>query len=333
MRPPHRRRRCLALAVLMAAPVACASNLDEQQHVQVAKSVSESRPMSNEASDPPPPASVSTCPAGLLAARRGGSAPDRYSIPSDSERTEFSALIASLLGPLERASAEAKARTLGYRLEDVPEVPGALLLRELPTRRRGGGAYLVRPGAASRLVVQAPHTFFDEGTLPLACELFQRAGAAALFIDTAHRYKAAEPDERGDHPADVAHARDSLFQAATVGAINRVVGLTVVQIHGFAPRESGAAIVLSTGASELLAPLTTRARTELSPLVSGPVLRFPDECQELGATTNAQGAVVRAAGGRFLHVEMSARLRQTLLDDAALRARYLEALARSLELP
>ena len=332
MRPRTTRCYGLALAVVIGMPAACASKVDDQQRVRTAKSVPERKPMPNEASDPSP-ASLSTCPAGLLAARRGGSAPDRYTIPSETERAEFSSLLAVLLGPLDRASAEGQARAVGYRLDDVPEVPGAVLLRELPTRRRGGGAYLIRPGSASRLVVQAPHTFFDEGTLPLACELFQRAGAAALFIDTAHRYKAAEPDERGDHPADVAHARDSLFQAATVGAINQVVGLTVAQIHGFAPRESGAAIVLSTGASELLAPLTTRVRAALSPIVSGPVLRFPDECRELGATTNAQGAIVRAAGGRFLHLEMSAALRQTLLDDAALRARYLDALARSLELP
>jgi hypothetical protein len=239
-----------------------------------------------------------------------------------------------LLGPmLDRSDAEARARAVGYRLEDVPEVPGAVLLRELPTQRRGGGAYLVRLGTASRLVVQAPHTFFDEGTLPLACELFQRASAAALFIDTAHRYKAAQADERGEYPADVAHARDSLFQAATVGAISRIVGLTAVQLHGFAPRESGAAVVLSSGSTEPGAPLAKSVRERLLPLVPGPVLRFPDESQELGATSNVQGAIIRAAGGRFLHVEMSAGLRQSLLGDASFRVRYLDAIARSLELP
>ena len=140
-------------------------------------------------------------------------------------------------------------------------------------------------------------------------------------------------DEHGDHPADVAHARDSLFQAATAGALGALAGLTVLQLHGFAPRESGAAVVLSSGANQSGAPLPTRARDCLLPIVPGPVLRFPDECQELGATTNAQGAVVRAAGGRFLHVEMSAALRQLLLSDEVFRGRYLDALARSLALP
>jgi hypothetical protein len=65
----------------------------------------------------------------------------------------------------------------------------------------------------------------------------------------------------------------------------------------------------------------------------GKVERFPDESSELGATTNVQGALVRKSGGRFLHVEMSSDLRKKLLADGELRARYLEALARSLSEP
>ena len=84
---------------------------------------------------------ASACPAGLLAARRGGSAPDRYVVPSEADRVSFSTLVASLLGPaIDRTSAGDRAWSLGYRLEEVPEIPGTLLLREIPTQRRGGGA-------------------------------------------------------------------------------------------------------------------------------------------------------------------------------------------------
>jgi hypothetical protein len=276
----------------------------------------------------------SVCPAALLAARKGGSAPDRYVTPSELERASFSVLVARLLAPgLDRERAETLARSLGFRVQDMPEMPDTLLLAELPTQRRGGGAYLLRPGSRSTAIVQAPHTFFDEGTLPLSCELFQRAQAAALFIDTAHRFKAAEVDEQGAYPADVAHATDSLYQAATEGAFQVVSSRTVIQLHGFGPRESGAAVVLSAGVALPTSPLPTRARDLLMPLVPGPVERFPDECQELGATTNVQGALARAAGGRFLHVEMSAAFRQSLLSNSTLRARYLDALATCLELP
>ena len=60
-------------------------------------------------------------------------------------------------------------------------------------------------------------------------------------------------------------------------------------------------------------------------------LRYPRDTSELGATTNAQGMIVRAAGGRFLHVEMDEGLRRDLACDAALRGRAFEALARVLE--
>jgi hypothetical protein len=269
-----------------------------------------------------------------LAARRGGSAPDLYSVPSNQERIDFRALVRSLIAASQdRASLSEQARSLGYQLEELPELPGVRLLSEIPSQRRGGGAYLFRAGVTSRLIVQAPHTFSDEGTLPLACEFFRRASAVALFIDTAHRYKSAEVDEQGDYPADVAHAPESLFQAATAGALDALGAVTVLQLHGFAPRESGAAVVVSSGTKESAAPLPTRARDLLSKVVTGKVLRFPDESQELGATTNVQGAIVRAAGGRFLHLEMSAELRQALLADQAFLGRYMDALERSLALP
>ena len=50
-----------------------------------------------------------------------------------------------------------------------------------------------------------------------------------------------------------------------------------------------------------------------------------------GATTNVQGAIVREAGGQFLHVELAAPLRRALLDDATLRASFLATLADALE--
>lgn len=275
------------------------------------------------------------CPSALIAARRGGSDADRYRAPSEAQGVAMADLVARLAkdGQPGRANAAAAALAVGFRIDDVPEMPGVVVLRELPDQRHGGGAYLLRLDRTSTLIVQAPHTFFDEGTLQLGCELFERASAAAFFIDTAHRYKAAEIDEEGNHPADVAHASDSLFQAATMGFLRAIEPATVVQLHGFAQRESGADVVLSEGTSRPRNGLLSRVQQALVPLAVGRVERFPDESPELGATTNVQGALVRKRGGRFLHVEMSSGLRKNLLADGELRARYLEALARSLSRP
>lgn len=277
------------------------------------------------------------CPQALLETRDGGLDPDRYVVPSDPERRALRDAIASLI--VGRGDAKDHAAKAGFELVDLGDDRG-VLVREVAGKRRGGGAYVVRPGSTSRLFVQAPHTFHDEGTLPLAYELFARARAAALFVSTAHRYKAAPKTAAGAWPADVAHARDSFFQAATEGALRaRTTPSVVVQLHGYGEREGGGAAVVSAGVRTPGHPLVARATTALGRIVStaasantaGSVLRFPDDHGELGATTNVQGAIVREAGGQFLHVELAAPLRRALLDDATLRASFLATLADALE--
>jgi hypothetical protein len=273
------------------------------------------------------------CFAALVAARRGGTDADRYVVPTLPERDAMQEAVSRLVarGAAERAAASSQAQLAGFEIVDVPEVPNVVLVREVESRRRGGGAYVVRLGSKSRVVVEAPHTFFDEGTLPLACELFERAEAAALFIDTAHRYKAAEPNERGEHPADVAHASDSLFQAATEGLLRARSAATIVQLHGFAPRESGASVVLSNGAPQPGDALVARAATLLVPALGPGVKRFPDETADLGATKNVQGILARRVGAKFLHIEIEASVRKALLADAQLRARFLDALTQAVD--
>jgi len=278
---------------------------------------------------------VLDCPDALLSARRGGSEAERYVVPGEGDRAAMKSAVEALVreGRAALEKARAAAAAIAYRIEDLPEFPGVVILREDPEKRRGGGAYLLRLGAPSPLVVQAPHTFFDEGTLPLACELFQRSSALALFADTAHRYKAAEMDDEGNFPADVAHSTESFFQAATEGLLLGRPRVTVLSLHGFSPRESGAGVVLSSGANAPAGALVTRLAPRLAAAVPGSVLRFPDESAELGGTTNVQGRIVRAAGGAFLHVEMSAGLRKALLADGKLRATVLGVLAESASSP
>lgn len=268
------------------------------------------------------------CLPALVAARRGGADADRYVVPTAAEREAIAEVVRRLAGDGASARSEAAARAAlaGYEIIDIPETPMTVLLREVEARRRGGGAYVLRLGAPSELVVEAPHTFFDEGTLPLACELFNRARASALFVDTAHRYKAAAADEHGDHPADVAHASDSLFQAATEGVLRAHPRATIVQLHGFAERESGASVVVSSGAAHPGNELVERAAKRLTAVLGEGVRRFPDDTKELGATKNVQGQLARQVGARFLHVEIEAGVRKALLNDATLRGRFFDAL-------
>lgn len=275
------------------------------------------------------------CPTALDGTREGGLDPDRYVVPTEAERHAIRDAVAILVegAPDAVARASVAAKPASFEIVDVPE-QGAVLLRESRTKR-GGGAYLIRVGSKAHVFIQAPHTFYDEGTLPLGCELFERSRAGAFFINTSHRYKSAKQTAGGHFPADVAHAKDSLFQAATEGLLkakSKPAKIVVVQVHGFGEREAGnGAMVLSAGVRTPGHPVVARVALALSRVIDGGVLRFPEDHNELGATTNVQGAIVRESGGQFLHIEMGAPLRRDLLGNPTVRANVLATLADAME--
>jgi hypothetical protein len=288
-------------------------------------------PPSTSVPSPPVLEETMVCPAAIVEARSGGALPNKFIAPSEDDRARMKALFGRVLDGAALAEVRADAAKFGFELIEPPDLAGTVVLREVASARHGGGAYVVRLGSSSRLVVQAPHTFYDEGTLPIACALFGHAQARALFVNTVHRYRGAAQDGHGNYPADVAHAPATLFQAATEGAIATIRPITVVQVHGFATREPRARAVVSSGEKRAGAALVGRVAKALDGAAGSPVLRYPDDTTELGATTNVQGTVVRAAGGRFVHIEMEETLRKELQDDAAVRGRFFVALTGALE--
>jgi hypothetical protein len=275
------------------------------------------------------------CPDSLVAARKDGQLPGRYVVPTSDERQTMKAAMSSLFskGDDARKDAQEKLEKIGFVIEDVPEVKGAIVVREADGKKRGGGAFMLRIGDSSKLLVQTPHTFFDEGTFPLGCEFFQRSHARALFINTMHRYKGAPAGVDGLHPSDVAHSATSLFQAATEGAIEALEKPTVVQLHGFAERITGAKAVVSTGEKQKGNPFLVKMKDLIEKAAGSGIQRYPDDTKELGATTNVQGMAVRPAGGRFFHMEMSDAFRRELHADPPLREKVFTALLSGLELP
>src|SRR5262245_1734267 len=166
--------RLTALGMLVLGAASCRSPQSEG----LPKSVVPGEADSDDATDAP-----ETCPAYLSAARRGGGTPNRYVAPTEDERKKLQGVVELLVrrGAAERGNAANKTRSIGFEVIDVPEVPSTVLVRE-SGRNRGGGAYLIRLESASRILVQAPHTFYDEDTFPFSCELFQKTRARALFI-------------------------------------------------------------------------------------------------------------------------------------------------------
>jgi hypothetical protein len=260
----------------------------------------------------------------------------RFKVPDDVPLRRMQTLVARLVRALQPgeppAALVAAARAAGLELLSARDATGDLwVLREPAGRREGDGLYAFRPGGTP-LCVQAPHTFFDEGTGDIALALFARLRAGALFVNTVHRHSRSAVE---GNPADVAHAERTMFAAATHGLLDGG-RWDIVQVHGFGgredlPAEVKAVVSDGTSARPAHAP-AERLRAALAARWGGTdaVRLFGADVAVLGATTNVEGKAARAAGAAFLHVEMSAPTRRGLGDDVTPLAEALgETFARS----
>ena len=244
------------------------------------------------------------------------------------ERLVFSALVPGLLeaaraGRVPPAPLVRLARTVGFEVVTWTQGEDTLwVLREQAARRRGAGAYLFRTGRATEDVVQAPHAYFDRGTGPLALTVFACAPEGhrprVFMTNTAHRYRSHRGELRTDaeHPADVAHNPEHLFQHVTDLLARNLPRLRVFQVHGFGEEDvaerEGLAAVISPG-SRARSPWVRQVALRLGPLLGTGVRVYPDETQILGGTTNAQARLLQAyPGARFIHLELSAGTRRAL---------------------
>lgn len=212
------------------------------------------------------------------------------------------------------------------------------LLSEPLVDNRGAGALTLRVESNLPLIVEAPHTFFDSKTLPLAVTLFETTSAQALLINTLHRGGVGSEPERlarirtGSSPSDVAHNPTSFFHQAHLELLQIWPQAYVVQVHGFRNEKvpSAQIIVSAAGTRTKIAPVARALNDALGP---GTAKMYPAEVKQLGGTKNAQAAASRRANGQFLHLELSASLRNRLARQASLRERFSRALAKGLSVP
>lgn len=251
--------------------------------------------------------------------------------PSPSLALSYRRWVAQVLAAAHKGAA-APAALEGFALEAFDD--GRLwLLSEAPERRWGGGAVLLRVGAARALSIQAPHTYFDAGSLPIGYALFERTSARAFMINTVHR-AAGVPDDKleaviraGKAPADVAHIESSLFTEAHRALLAGEPRLLTVQIHGYSDeRLPGIDAVLSASRSKLtgLDGLADR----LSETLAMKFAAYPRDTKDLGGTRNRQAIDCRVHGRPFLHMELSVAVRTRARHDPAL----IDALAEQITL-
>jgi hypothetical protein len=196
------------------------------------------------------------------------------------------------------------------------------VLREQPGKFRGAGAYVIRTGPATDGVVQVPHPWFDRGTEDIGVGLFACAPLdrqpRLLMAATAHRYQGnpGETPEDPEHPADVAHNPEHLFQEVTNLVARTLAAPRVVQLHGFgtakAGREKDLVAVVSSGTRKP-SNWARKVSEGLVKLWGEGVRLYPEGAQVLGGTQNAQGRLLQAYEcAHFLHLELSVHARKAL---------------------
>jgi len=237
---------------------------------------------------------------------------------------------ACFLHRCEAANIQQGWQELGFDVITLAQPEGTVYaIREQAQQRTGRGFYLFRTSSPSTLVVQAPHAYKDKHTGKILLKLFMSGSIRAAAWNSVPR-RQLQAGVAVD--ADMAHLQHSYFNAFSRAFSSTLKTGRLVQLHGFAQHKrrtnsaATAAIIISNGSKHPDVSLRQLDRClKLTDL--GSVLLYPEEVQELGATTNSQGHVLRGLGHRgFIHLEMSLPLRQSLLKQAPLRSKLLHCL-------
>lgn len=201
--------------------------------------------------------------------------------------------------------------TLGFEFQEVATPQETLwLLSEPVGSEHGRGWYLFRQDAPSAVVLQAPHARNDIHTGVISLRLFLAGQARALAASTITR-----------HRADMARLENTFFHAFTLAFARACPTAQVAQLHGFDTQnhDNLAADIIVSAGTRSPEPWLTDLGQGLGNVTALTVLTYPKDTRALGATLNAQGrALQQMKHARFVHLELSMKLRELLTHDDAL---------------
>ena len=278
---------------------------------------------------------------GLAAARRESRAAV-YEPPLRRDLDGASRLFEAILAPCPDLG-HARALAAVLELEVIEIRTGGetiVMVREAPGARRGRGFFAFRIGRRRPVAIEAPHSFSDRYTGPIAEKLFVESGAAAAAWNTASRSAGSHKEEEEDRErererereggqdesADLAHLPESFFQEFTRAFARAHADGIVLQLHGFDAEVRGAdgpCAILSDATRTPESWVATAAGC-LGDAFDRRTALYPRDAGELGGTSNAQAKLLRALGSKsFLHLELSLDVRADLAKDASLRRRLL----------
>lgn len=240
----------------------------------------------------------------ILQAKRGG----EYIAPTSAELIKAEDLFRRLFRGERNDELIKTWGDLGFEwMEIIDNGKQIQVLREKPDQKLGRGFYAFQAMHKGN-AIEAPHTFSDLHTGEIAAKLFLYRGFSAGAWSTVHRRQ-----------ADMAHMSSSYFMAFSRAFILEMPKRYIIQLHGFSqekretPVGLKANIVLSNGHS-LVSRELDELRACIQQDINENVYIYPREITELGATTNSIGTQLNAIDpGHFIHIELSAFIRTTLL--------------------
>ncbi len=237
----------------------------------------------------------------------------KYVAPTEHELDQFRLLI-SVFDDGNIAQAIVIAQPLNYEIVlyvDKGSDEPFFLLREGSQKAslvKGWGSLFKRDSSGNLdVLVEAPHPAFDINTPVVAAMIFKESSARYLLIAGAHRRK-----------IDAAHAEDSMFHEAHKILSGSSSGTMVCQVHGFSRKKhrgfpNNTEIVLANGRNTSVPMLRQMDYALEANDFRSYSIEDGEIFKRLGATKNKQGIYSRSMGDKFLHIELSRKLR----DDSA----------------
>lgn len=229
----------------------------------------------------------------------------------------------------------AESALAGYELCAGQGPDSGLLLFRPVKSGLGQPAFVWRSHAARPLIVEVPHTLFDQGTLEQGVAIFDALEARLLIVAGAHRCASARASSCDGassvcgslgpyRDSDMAHATESVFQLAHELFTGRFAEDLVLSLHG----KHGHGVVVSDGvglevkSEDVVARFATYLEESLVGESVGLCRDGANDAggDELCGTTNVQGRHLNGAhdacgepavrsSGRFVHLEQSRDVR------------------------
>lgn len=172
------------------------------------------------------------------------------------------------------------------------------------------------------VALQSPHCFFDKYTRSINVRLFETGHFSAAAWNTVRRQQ-----------VDLAHTQRHYLNAFTMAFADSDRQSRIVQLHGFSQdartsddgRQSD--LIISDGTRSPGSNTRLFAARMQASMSGFAVKLFPEDVQELGATTNSQAKALRSVGfSTFLHLEMSLAFRRAFRRHRQTRDEFIQVL-------